>query len=145
MMSCTKALNLNPKFAGAYALRGNIRYISQDYPGALSDFNQAVQFDPRLATAYLGRGLTQSALSQTEAAIADYTQAIQLSPDPLAYYNRGVVNLNLGNQTAALQDLQKSADLALAEGNQPDYDRAKEALNIAGRNCQQSIRKICDR
>lgn len=145
MLSCTKALQLNPKFAGAYALRGNIRYISQDYPAALGDFNQAVQFDPRLATAYLGRGLTQSALNRTEAAIADYTQAIQLSPDTLAYYNRGVVNLNLGNQTAALQDLQKSADLALAEGNQSDYNRAKEALNIAGRNCQQSIRKICDR
>ncbi|HEY9825625.1 MAG TPA: hypothetical protein V6D19_09265, partial [Stenomitos sp.] len=60
-------------------------------------------------------------------------------------YNRGVVQLNLGNQAAAMQDLQKSADLALAEGNQEDYERAKEALNIGSRNCQQSIRKICDR
>jgi serine protease Do len=145
MLSCNKALRLNPKFAGAYSLRGNINYINQDYTGALSDFNQAAQFDTRLASAYMGRGLTQSALSNPEAAIADYTQAIQLSPDVLAYYNRGVVQLNLGNQAAALQDLQKSADLALAEGNQTDYDRAKEALTIAGRNCQQSIRKICDR
>jgi serine protease Do len=145
MLSCNKALRLNPRFAGAYSLRGNINYINQDYTGALSDFNQAVQFDTRLASAYMGRGLSQSALSNPEAAIADYTQAIQLSPDVLAYYNRGVVQLNLGNQAAALQDLQKSADLALAEGNQLDYDRAKEALTIAGRNCQQSIRKICDR
>jgi serine protease Do len=145
MLSCNKALRLNPKFAGAYSLRGNINYINQDYAGALSDFNQAAQFDTRLASAYMGRGLTQSALSNPEAAIADYTQAIQLSPDVLAYYNRGVVQLNLGNQAAALQDLQKSAEMAQAEGNQPDYDRAKEALSIAGRNCQQSIRKICDR
>jgi hypothetical protein len=145
MMSASRAIELNPRFAAAYLLRGNIRYISQDYPGALSDFNQAVQFDSRLATAYMGRGLTQSALNNPQAAITDYTQSIQLSPDTLAYYNRGVVQLNLGNQAAALQDLQKSADLALAEGNQADYDRAKEALNIGTRNCQQSIRRICDR
>jgi serine protease Do len=144
-VDCNKALKLNPKFAAAYSLRGNLRYIAQDYSGALSDFSQAVQLDNRLAAAYLGRGLSQSAMSNPEAALADYTQAIQLSPDTLAYYNRGVINLNLGNQAAAQQDLQKSADLALAEGNQPDYDRAKEALNIAGRNCNQSIRTICDR
>jgi S1-C subfamily serine protease len=145
MMSCSRALQLNPRFAAAYLLRGNIRYIGQDYAAALNDYNQAVQFDARLAAAYMGRGLVQSALSNPQAAIADYTQSIQLSPDALAYYNRGVVQLNLGNQAAALQDLQKSADLALAEGNQADYDRAKEALSIGTKNCQQSIRKICDR
>jgi S1-C subfamily serine protease len=145
MMSCSRALQLNPRFAAAYLLRGNIRYIGQDYAAALSDYNQAVQFDARLAAAYMGRGLVQSALSNPQAAISDYTQSIQLSPDALAYYNRGVVQLNLGNQAAALHDLQKSADLALAEGNQADYDRAKEALSIGTKNCQQSIRKICDR
>ncbi len=142
---CNKALQINPRFAAAYSLRGNLRYIAQDYSGALSDFNQSLQLDNRLSAAYLGRGLSQSAMSNPEAALADYTQAIQLNPDTLAYYNRGVINLNLGNQSAAQQDLQKSADLALAEGNQADYDRAREALNIAGRNCQQSIRTICDR
>lgn len=145
LMSCTRALQLNPQFAGAYSLRGNIRYVQQDYPGALADFTQAVQWDKNLATAYLGRGLTHSALSNPQAALSDYTASIQLSSDTLAYYNRGIVQLNLGNQAAAIQDLQKSADLALAEGNQEDYERAKEALNISGRNCQQSIRKICDR
>jgi serine protease Do len=145
LASCTRSIQLNPRFAAAYTLRGNIRYIAQDYDDALADFNQAVQFDDRLAAAYIGRGLTQSALFKGEAAIADYTQAIQLNPDALAYYNRGVVQLNLGNQAGALQDLQKSADIALSQNSQLDYDRAREALKIANRNCQQSIRKICDR
>ncbi len=145
LISCTRSIQLNPRFAAAYTLRGNIRYIAQDYDEALTDFNQAVQFDNRFAAAYVGRGLTQSALLNGESAIADYTQAIQLNPDALAYYNRGVVQLNLGNQPAALQDLQKSADIALSQNNQADYDRASEALKIANRNCQQSIRKICDR
>jgi serine protease Do len=145
LISCTRSIQLNPRFAAAYTLRGNIHYIAQDYDEALLDFNQAVQFDARLAAAYIGRGLTQSALFKGEAAIADYTQAIQLNPDALAYYNRGVVQLNLGNQPAALQDLQKSAEIALSQNNQLDYDRAREALKIANRNCQQSIHKICDR
>jgi serine protease Do len=145
LRSSTQALRLNPRFAAAYSLRGSVRYLTQDYNGAVADFSQAVQFDTRLGSAYLGRGLSQSALGNPERAIADYTQAIQLSPDALSYYNRGVVQLNQGNRQAALDDLQKSADIALRNNNQPDYDQAMEALKIAGRNCQQSINKICDR
>jgi serine protease Do len=143
--AANRAIQINPRFAAAYSLRGNIRYISADYRGALADFSQAVQLNNRLASAYMGRGLSQSALSNPEGAIADYTQAIQLSPDSTAYYNRGVLQLNLGNQPSALTDLQKSADLALAEGSQPDYDRAMDALKIASKDCQQSIRTLCDR
>jgi serine protease Do len=143
--AANRAIQINPRFAAAYSLRGNIRYISADYRGALTDFSQAVQLNNRLASAYMGRGLSQSALSNPEEAIADYTQAIQLSPDSTAYYNRGVLNLNLGNQPAALTDLQKSADLALSEGSQSDYDRAMDALKIASKDCQQSIRTLCDR
>jgi serine protease Do len=145
LSAANRAIQINPRFAAAYSLRGNIRYISADYRGALADFSQAVQLNNRLASAYMGRGLSQSALSNPEGAIADYTQAIQLSPDSTAYYNRGVLQLNLGNQPSALTDLQKSADLALAEGSQPDYDRAMDALKIASKDCQQSIRTLCDR
>jgi serine protease Do len=145
LRSSTRSLQINPKFAAAYSLRGSVRYLSQDYSGAVADFSQAVQLDSALASAYLGRGLSNSALNNPEGAIADYTKAIQLSPDSLSYYNRGVVQLNQGNRQAALEDLQKSADIALTNNNQPDYDQAMEALKIAGRNCQQSINKICDR
>jgi serine protease Do len=145
LRSSTLALQMNPRFAAAYSLRGSIRYLTQDYSGAVADFSQAVQLDSNLASAYLGRGLSQSALSHPEGAIADYTKAIQLSPDSLSYYNRGVAQLNQGNQQAATEDLKKSADIALRNNNQPDYDQAMEALKIAGRNCQQSINKICDR
>lgn len=145
LSSANRAIQINPRFAAAYSLRGSIRYISQDYRGALADFSQAVQFNSRLAPAYLGRGLSQSALSNPQGAIADYTQAIQISPDSTAYYNRGVLQLNRGDQPSALTDLQKSADLALAEGSQPDYDRAMDALKIASKDCQQSIRTLCDR
>jgi serine protease Do len=137
--------SINPRFAAAYSLRGSVRYLTQDYSGAIADFSQAVQLDSNLASAYLGRGLSQSAMSNPDGALSDYTKAIQLSPDSLSYYNRGVVQLNQGNRAAAQEDLQKSADIALMNNNRPDYDQAMEALKIAGRNCRQSINKICDR
>jgi serine protease Do len=145
LRSSTRAIQINPRFAAAYSLRGSVRYLTQDYSGAIADFSQAVQLDSNLASAYLGRGLSQSAMSNPDGALSDYTKAIQLSPDSLSYYNRGVVQLNQGNRQAAQADLQKSADIALMNNNRPDYDQAMEALKIAGRNCQQSINKICDR
>ena len=145
LRSSTRAIQINPRFAAAYSLRGSVRYLTQDYSGAISDFSQAVQLDNNLASAYLGRGLSQSAMSNPDGALSDYTKAIQLSPDSLSYYNRGVVQLNQGNRQAAQEDLQKSADIALMNNNRPDYDQAMEALKIAGRNCRQSINKICDR
>jgi tetratricopeptide (TPR) repeat protein len=85
-------------------------------------------------------------LGNPTGALTDYTAAIsRQSRDPLAFYNRGVVYLNQGQKDAAIADLQKSADLALLQDDPESYDRASEALNIAGRECRQSIRTICDR
>jgi serine protease Do len=141
----TQAIRLNGNFAPAYSLRGSIRYTQQDLSGALNDFNQAIRLDSRLSGAYLGRGLVQSGLGNAQAAIADYSQALQFGDDVLAYYNRGIVQYNLGQTQQAVQDLQKSADLALRENDQDSYQRAVDAMNIAGKECRQSINALCDR
>lgn len=141
----TQAIRQNSNFAPAYSLRGSIRYTQQDLSGALNDFNQAIRLDSRLAGAYLGRGLAQSALGNPQAAIADYTQALQFGDDILAYYNRGIVQYNQGQKQQAIQDLQKSADLALSIDDQDSYQRAVEAMNIAVKECRQSVNALCDR
>ncbi|KAI9134944.1 serine protease [Acaryochloris sp. CCMEE 5410] len=146
LRNTTQAIRQNPQFAPAYALRGSIRLVKQDQTGALQDFNQAIQLDKNLLQAYIGRALVQSSLGDTGGAIADYSQAIQLQGDhAILYYNRGIVYLNQGQQGAALTDLRTAADLALKDNNQADYQRALEAINIASKNCRQSIRTICDR
>ncbi|NJK40202.1 MAG: tetratricopeptide repeat protein [Acaryochloridaceae cyanobacterium SU_2_1] len=142
----TKAIQQNSRFAPAYALRGNVRLVGQDQGGAFQDFNQALQLDNGLLQAYIGRALVQSSLGDEGAAIADYTQAINIQGDhAILYYNRGIVLYNQGKQAEALQDLRISADLALKENNQTDYQRALEAITIASKDCRQSIRSICDR
>ncbi|WP_299408151.1 trypsin-like peptidase domain-containing protein [Acaryochloris sp. IP29b_bin.148] len=141
----TQAIGQDPQFAPAYALRGSIRLVKQDQTGALQDFNQAIQLDKNLLQAYIGRALVQSSLGDSGGAITDYSQAIQLQGDhAILYYNRGIVYLNQGQQGAALNDLRTAADLALKDNNQADYQRALEAINIASKNCRQSIRTICD-
>jgi serine protease Do len=141
----TQAIQQNSNFAPAYSLRGSIRYTQQDLPGALNDFNQAIRLDRQLSGAYLGRGLVQSAMNNPQAAIADYTQALQFGDDILAYYNRGIVQYNQGQKQQAIQDLQKSADLALSINDQDSYQRAVEAMNLAGKECRQSVNALCDR
>ncbi|NJK30123.1 MAG: serine protease [Acaryochloris sp. SU_5_25] len=146
LKNATQAIRQDPQFAPAYALRGSVRWVGQDQTGALQDFNQALQLDNRLLPAYIGRALVQSALGDNNGAIADYTQAIQLQGDhAILYYNRGIVYLNQGQQAQALTDLRTAADLSLKSNNQADYQRALEAINIASKNCRQSIRTICDR
>jgi tetratricopeptide (TPR) repeat protein len=146
LKNATQAIGQDPQFAPAYALRGSVRWVGQDQTGALQDFNQALQLDNKLLPAYIGRALVQSALGDNNGAIADYTQAIQLQGDhAILYYNRGIVYLNQGQQAEALTDLRTAADLSLKANNQADYQRALEAINIASKNCRQSIRTICDR
>jgi serine protease Do len=142
----TQAISLNAQFAPAYSLRGSIRYLQQDRQGALADFNRALALDTDLIAAYLGRALIQSSLGDAQRAMADYSQVIERdSRHVRAYYNRGILQLNQGQQQAALTDLQTAADIALQTNNQPDYQRALEAINIASKSCRQSIRKVCDR
>ncbi len=146
LRNTTQAISQNSQFAPAYALRGSIRLVKQDQTGALQDFNQAIQLDENLLQAYIGRALVQSAQGDGRGAIADYSQAIQLQNDhAILYYNRGIVYLNQGQQGEALTDLRTAADLSLKDNNQADYQRALDAINIASKNCRQSIRTICDR
>ena len=146
LTNVNQAIAKNSNYAPAYALRGVLRLVNQDKTGALADFNQGLSRDPNQVQALIGRALVKSSLNDRSGAIADYTQAIQLQKNhSILYYNRGIVFYNEGKQTEALADLQTAADLALKANNQSDYQQAIDAIAIASKNCNQSIRSICDR
>ena len=48
MFDYNKAIQLNPKYAGGYADRGNVYYSMQNYEKALLDWKQAIAIDPSL-------------------------------------------------------------------------------------------------
>ena len=146
LTNVSQAIAKNSSYAPAYSLRGVLRLVNQDKFGALEDFNQALSRDQNLVQAYIGRALIKSNQGDTQGAIVDYTQAITLQGNySILYYNRGIVYYNQGNIAEAMSDLRQAANLALKADSQIDYQRALDAIDIASKECNQSIRNICDR
>ena len=146
LQNVTQAIANNSSYAPAYSLRGVLRLVNQDSFGALQDFDQALSRDQNLVQAYIGRALIKSNQGDTQGAISDYSQAITLqSSTSILYYNRGIVYYNHGKTAEAMSDLRKASNLALKANNQVDYQRALDAIDIVSKECNQSIRNICDR
>src|SRR4029077_562879 len=56
-----RAIDFNPKYAGAYNNLGVAKQAKGDLDGAIADFNRAIELDPKLAISYHNRGLAQKA------------------------------------------------------------------------------------
>ena len=110
LADCAKAIELNPKHALAYKLRGNLRNSQGDLEGSLADYNQAIELNPSNPILYFDRGNTKQIKHDQAGAIADYTKAIALNPQFAdAYKNRGDSKRATGDTAGA------DADFAEAE------------------------------
>lgn len=68
-------------------------------------------------------------VGESEAAITDYTKCLELNPNFAdAYYNRGVTQFKIGNQTEAFTDLHKAAELFKVQGDSEHAERARDTL-----------------
>jgi tetratricopeptide (TPR) repeat protein len=119
LVKFTKAIELNPAYAEAYADRGNA-YNSLGQPQkGLADCVKAIELNPQFAVAYNNRGVAYERLRQAGNAIADYTKAIELNPKyATACFNRGNLYGGLGKPREALVDLTKAIEL------DPNYAKA---------------------
>jgi lipoprotein NlpI len=107
-----QAIQLDPKFAGAYSNRGSAYANKGDYDRAIKDYDQSIQLDPKLAGAYSNRGNAYMRKGDYDRAVKDYDQAIQLDPkDASAYFNRGLLNLYAGDLPKAHADLTHASEL----------------------------------
>lgn len=55
MSDASKAIELNPNAAEAYAIRGHAYNAKHNYDQAISDYNKAIDIDPNCDEAYSGR------------------------------------------------------------------------------------------
>ncbi|MCX6145694.1 MAG: tetratricopeptide repeat protein [Candidatus Kapabacteria bacterium] len=76
-----KAIELNPRNAGAYDNRGGAKYILGNYQEAVSDYNKAIELNPRNAATYYNRGGAKYDLGNYQEAIYDCNKAIELNPN----------------------------------------------------------------
>jgi uncharacterized protein (TIGR02145 family) len=90
--------------------------LSDDYKGAIEDFNKAIRLNPKYTEAYLNRGRAKVALMLYGDAIIDYNKAIQLTPkDADLFVARAQAKTNLKNYAGATEDYNKAIQLS------PDY------------------------
>ncbi|MFM6309875.1 MAG: tetratricopeptide repeat protein, partial [Dolichospermum sp.] len=69
-------------------------------------------------------------IGELKAALTDLNQAIQLQPRyPLAYLVRADIHRQLGNQSNAITDFRKSADLYSQSGNIQYYQEIMKLIS----------------
>ena len=125
--------------AEIYLDRGNDKYDSGDYKGAIADYTQAIRLNPNYADAYVNRGNAKDDLGQHLAAIADYDIAIRLKPDDAdTYYNRGNAKDDLGQHLAAIADYDTAIRL------NPNHTNAYYNRGLAKMKLEQFSAAIAD-
>jgi tetratricopeptide (TPR) repeat protein len=123
------AIKINPNYASAYNNRGVVRAELGDKQGAIDDYNLAIKINPNYASAYNNRGLVRYKLGDKPGAIDDYNLAIKINPNlAQAYGNRGLVYYQLGDKQKAIENLQRAAQLFLAQGDTASYEQIMNLL-----------------
>jgi len=103
----TKAVELDPKAAGAFDKRGNAKMKTGDRPGAIADFIQVIELVPQLADAF-SEGKRERDGSEAEGDAASdlhMVAADDLHADyAFAFDNRGLLRYINGNYREAIKD-----------------------------------------
>jgi protein O-mannosyl-transferase len=106
-------LKITPNSAEAHLNRGRLKQEAGDLEGALADFDITIRIAPDSADAFVDRAVVKSRLGDAGGALADCCEAIHRNPTaPLAYLNRGFLFGKRGEREKALNDFQRSLDLA---------------------------------
>jgi tetratricopeptide (TPR) repeat protein len=126
-------IRLNPKFALAYVLRGDIKDDMKDPQGAIADYTKAISLDSKQHLAYYNRAITYTNLEKFPEAIADYKKAIAIKPDyAAAYRNMGVIKYltatNSAQKEAGIADVKKAIALYEQQGNSAKAEEVKGVL-----------------
>jgi adenylate cyclase len=145
--SVMRAIEINPKLAYAYHVRGLVLRVQQQYERALAAFDMAVQLNPSLAPAHAEFGFTLQLLDRGESGFArahdGLALARRISPtEPVLanwLYGIGVGHLKRGETAEAIRWLNQSiginplppalAYLASAYALEGDDRRASSVLN----------------
>ena len=108
LLNLNKAITIDPNYAPAYFLRGNIKDNFEDRHGAMKDYNTAVEKNPKFSDAFFARGNVKMKLQDYYGAIADYSSAITINENYIeAYFNRGKAKQFLQAYEDAINDCTK--------------------------------------
>jgi TolB-like protein/Flp pilus assembly protein TadD len=92
-----KALVRQPELAEAYAVKGLISSIRDDFDSAIQDFDKAIQLNPSLSIAYMWKFLALTSLQRFDESLVALKKSQELDPLFLTgSYNLGVTLTKFG-------------------------------------------------
>lgn len=108
----TRAIQIEPGYADAYARRCGSRLTLEDDEGAMQDCQRAIDLDSNNAIAYLNWGNLYAEQRDQDNANKNYTRSVELSSrliqlnqdDADAYYYRGAARFRLADYRGAIED-----------------------------------------
>lgn len=104
-----QALDANPGFVKAHALRGVCYFVMDDPRKALVDLDTALELDPENALSQWARGQVYFFLGDSQQAIKDYDRVLKNQPENAqAYFFRAVARYRLGHIKACITDASNS-------------------------------------
>jgi tetratricopeptide (TPR) repeat protein len=128
-----RAIEINPKYAGAYGNRGLVRSQLKQYKEAIADFDRSITLNPKDSLVYYNRGNARSNLGDDKGAIADYSAVIKLQPDyPPSYLARGSAKEKLGDKKGALADYEAVIALGSTPWLSAAYDKRGNLRSASG-------------
>lgn len=112
LLNLNEAIEIDPSFAQAYYVRGNIKDAFDDRHGAMKDYNIALEKNPKFADVFFARGNVKMKLQDYYGAIDDYSAAITINENYIeAYFNRGRAKQFLQAYEDAINDCSKIIQL----------------------------------
>jgi tetratricopeptide (TPR) repeat protein len=111
-------LGSNPNDPDIIFRMGDLRYLLNDFTGALADYNRVLGMNKLYPRIYSKRAGSQAMLGDPRASLRDAEQALEIDPkDEEAYNSRGLAKRLLGDLDAA------KADFSEAIRIKKDYSR----------------------
>lgn len=108
LVNLNKAIEIDPNYASAYYLRGNIKDKFEDRHGSMKDYNLAIEKNPKFSDAFFARGNVKMKLQDYYGAVDDYSAAIAINENFVdAYFNRGKAKQFLQAYQDAINDCTK--------------------------------------
>ena len=118
-----RAIALYPDEAHFYALRGDARYVAEDYEMAVRNYDIAIRRREDFFQYHLQRGLANEKLGKDNDALNDLERSNELFPTAIATYSLGNLEAKRGNTEKAIEyytavanssgEIAKSAQAAL--------------------------------
>ncbi|KAM9061310.1 tetratricopeptide repeat protein 6-like [Sarcophilus harrisii] len=116
--SFTRVIELNPFFVDAYVGRGN-SYMEYGHEvadkQAQKDFIKALHFNPAYSKTRISLGYNLQAQGKFQKAWNHFTICMDIDPgNCLAYEGRGIVCLQMGDNFAAIQDINSALKITIS-------------------------------